>query len=1287
MIFEVGPDQVSHLDSAGLVQLMRRLMLAESRKAGIPLRATMVPLQITVADGGEDGRVEWTGGEAETPYFPNRFSLLQAKAQNLTESSIRTEVMKVHEGTKRLSPALTEVLDRNGAYVVFCSRPFVTSKQRKLVSAIRTAIVEAGRKPDEASAILIYDANIIADWANSHPSVALWLAARRLGTPLGGFQTHEQWGKAPSVAGVPWQASDEPRFVPINWTGPKSGRRAADRNGWTFEEAASEIRSSIASPRSIVRIAGPSGFGKSRSVHRALSSTNALADDVDNASVIFCDGSFSGDEALKLTLELADIGAAGVIVVDECPDELHNKLAEHVRRTDSRLALITIDIETKVVQSPSTLTIRLERASDSHIEDIAKGIAPAISETDRRFIAELSAGFPRMAVMAAEHEGQSRPTFESASQILERVIWSGKPSRPEAQRALEFASLFEWFGLEGRVAHQLDYIASIAGTSAPRLREHLLSFRSRGILTKRGDFAQVGPIPLAARLGLSRLEATSAADLADMFTKAPDELRASMLSRMRWLDTSPTALAFAGIVLSPEALGNLAALRTEFGARTLDRLVHVAPDLAAHTIERVFGSLSHDELKAVRDGRRHLVWALEKLVFRRSTFCAAATMLRRLGSAEVEHVDNNAAGEFKTLFQLYLSGTEADPKARLLVLDEGLRSEVPEERALCVAALGRMVSSGHFYRSGGSEQIGSAEALVDWSPSTYGEISDFHRAAMDRLADIATGNDPLSETAKELIGREIRSLLNNLPAPEITAMIERIREAHGFWPEALQGVSSWLYFDRGEADPATAGAVRAMYDDLMPGDLLERMSLFTAGWAIDLHDPDTTYRRGQDTGEDHRYAERKAIELAVAIGARMTLARKAISRLASGDAKSPLAFAKQLAFVAPDPVALFRHAIRSAELSMRPVNLGVFAGLVAGADARDPAMRAELVRLALASKKLRSEAMSLIGAGSSAPGDLELVISLLASGDVRPWQSVALSYGRRLDLLSPKEILPLLQELERHGAEGIWSALEITLMYRHGKPLDPVLATSAKRTLLKADLLSAIRNNMDGHHLEQIVAALLETRRIKKAYAVRLARHLLRICRRGSGTLFSQLDDPIRKILGQLVPIAPEAVWAEIAKQLLSPSPDVRSRAKRLLAGRNRDDHLLSRMAVPVPAGLLLDWIRNDSSTRAHLGVDWIPLTTTGPDGTRRWAPELESYVDEFADCDHVLAALTRRLRPTSWVGGLAPYLEPAIPLLHGWLGHRRASVRAWVRVTVDWLARTIEEDRKRSEEDVVRFG
>jgi hypothetical protein len=299
MIFEIEPEHISALDSLDLVRLMKRLLLAESQLAGIPLRAANVPLQITVPDGGEDGRVEWLGGQAETGYFPNRFTLFQSKAQNLTPKAVRSEVLKSVKGKKgevaaELKEAFKDVLARTGAYIIFCNAPFTARKKAKLIAETKAAISEGGGDPAQAAAIEVYDANTISDWVNTHPPVALWLASKRLGRPLHGFQTHDSWGRAPEIAAVPWQPSELPRFAPQNRTVPLSERGDPALPLWTHDHAAAAARAFLSNDGAVIRIAGPSGYGKTRFVYEALKGdAGVLADMVDASSVMYVDGSVS----------------------------------------------------------------------------------------------------------------------------------------------------------------------------------------------------------------------------------------------------------------------------------------------------------------------------------------------------------------------------------------------------------------------------------------------------------------------------------------------------------------------------------------------------------------------------------------------------------------------------------------------------------------------------------------------------------------------------------------------------------------------------------------------------------------------------------------------------------------------------------------------------------------------------------------------------------------------------------------------------------------------------------
>src|SRR5262249_22503957 len=198
-------------------------------------------------------------------------------------------------------------------------------------------------------------------------------------------------------------------------------------------------------------------------------------------------------------------------------------------------------------------------------------------------------------------------------------------------------------------------------------------------------------------------------------------------------------------------------------------------------------------------------------------------------------------------------------------------------------------------------------------------------------------------------------------------------------------------------------------------------------------DRDRTYEQGEKSAQ-HRYdyPVRKSVELAEQVSKDADTVARAVKAMAVGDAKSSGPFARRLSELAADPLALFKTALKDAETETKAsANLPFFRGLISGADARDPKMARECVRAALASPKLRGNAIAMIGSGRLQPDDLKLVASLLQSGDVKPSETASLSYGRQLEHLSSSEFMPVLDELVRQGAAGLWSALDIIFMYLH----------------------------------------------------------------------------------------------------------------------------------------------------------------------------------------------------------------------------------------------------------------
>ncbi|WP_041163278.1 hypothetical protein [Mesorhizobium australicum] len=1289
MIFEADPDFIKTLDSTKLVELMKRLLLAECRLTGLPLRAASVPLQVTVADGGEDGRVEWTDGPAKTAYFPHRVTLFQAKATNLTVTKLRSEILKKKkDGPVVLNEAISDVLAQGGAYIVFCSYPVVEAAKKKFVAAIQAAIKDGGGDPAKTAAIEYFDANKIADWANVHPAVALWLAALQRGRSLAGFQTHDGWSKSPNIAFVPWVASETPRYVPVNRTIPDTERKNSAINAWSFDQAGSACREGMEGKDRIIRIVGPSGFGKSRFVYELLKDGLTVADQSSMRSVIYADCLVVGDELLKVALEIADSGSTVTLVADECPDDFHRKLAEFAGRESSQLRLITVNVETKFTQVKGTLTIRLDRADDATIEAIAKSAAPALRQTDAHFVAELANGFPQMAVLGAQQNGDGRDTIRSADQVLDRVIWGDRPHNDEAQKALEVLSLFEWVGFKGQPIGEAAFVAGkLAGMTTDQFIDQILSFKQRGIIETRGSYFQVLPIPLAARLGAPRLGRLSSDALVRIFSDAPDGLKASLLGRMRWLDTSPTAKAFALALLLPEGIGNLAALNTEFGAKCFDRLVHVDPDRAAATIDRVLFPLSHDELQAIRDGRNYLVWALQKLAFRKESFDRSAVLLRRLAATEIDNGHSTGAGEtFKQFYQLHLSGTAAEPEVRLRVLDEGLSSLNAAERQVSIDALEQMIATSHFSRGGGAEEIGSAQPLQDWLPKTYGEIWDFHRAGIRRLTDFAVSGGPYADQAKTAIARHIRGLISSVPFEDVRAMIDKIVAHSGLWPDAIEAVTAWLYFDAAEARQEQVTKVRAYFDELMPDDPVDKVIVYTHGWPADFHAPETRYDRGLNGNHDFEYSGRESAKLAPVIAADPDALDRTLGSLCCTEANNAFAFARALAHSAADPVELFRLAVAKLDGGPAAANRQLFGGLITGTDARDPVAARECIRAALRAPKLKDDAISMIGSGKLQPGDLDVVIALLESGDVEPWRCAALSYGRGLDHLSSAEIMPLLNALRKKGAAGLWAALDIVFMYLFGgKRPSPGLVRTIKSVLLAPDLYNKVNQGpMDGSHFFESVELLAKHGAIDTKFARAMTAQIVKLSQVPNSDVFFALDDPAREALQQLLKSHPAEAWEVLSSKLENKDPLVRHRLRRLI-DQDREDWLGPGLLFELPRDLYLSWVRAEPATRASIAVPWLPLAVKQHDGSLVWHPAMVSFVEEFGSQPDVLRGLSGRLRPSLMSDSLASYVEPLIPMVSAWQNHHAPAIRAWANAAIDSLRRWIDQDRQEDDDDPLR--
>jgi hypothetical protein len=157
-----------------------------------------------------------------------------------------------------------------------------------------------------------------------------------------------------------------------------------------------------------VRLVGLSGVGKTRLVQ-------ALFDErVGNSSLnphlaIYANMADSPEPPpIGMATQLIADGRRAILIVDNCPPDLHHRLAEICREERSLLSLLTVEYDIRDDQPEGTDVFKLETSSLEVIQQLVRRLFPIVSEIDGRTIAELSDGNARVALAIAGTLGQNQ---------------------------------------------------------------------------------------------------------------------------------------------------------------------------------------------------------------------------------------------------------------------------------------------------------------------------------------------------------------------------------------------------------------------------------------------------------------------------------------------------------------------------------------------------------------------------------------------------------------------------------------------------------------------------------------------------------------------------------------------------------------------------------------------------------------------------------------------------------------------------------------------------------------
>jgi hypothetical protein len=157
------------------------------------------------------------------------------------------------------------------------------------------------------------------------------------------------------------------------------------------------MREVLKTPGRVVRLVGLSGVGKTRLVE-ALFDPSIGQNSLDPSIAIYSDFA-DGPNPLPSTLatNLIATQSRAIVIVDNCPPDIHRQLSEIARATATTVSVITVEYDIREDQPEGTDVFALSVSSLSLIESLVSRRFPELSHIDARTTAVFSGGNARVA--------------------------------------------------------------------------------------------------------------------------------------------------------------------------------------------------------------------------------------------------------------------------------------------------------------------------------------------------------------------------------------------------------------------------------------------------------------------------------------------------------------------------------------------------------------------------------------------------------------------------------------------------------------------------------------------------------------------------------------------------------------------------------------------------------------------------------------------------------------------------------------------------------------------------
>lgn len=1252
-MFEITGNDIALLNDGDLRALVALLCEAELRRRSLPASAVTWGGNQTAADGGLDVRVSLPAATPIDGFVPRAATGFQVKKPDMPRGEILAEMRPV--GTVR--PVIQELAAQAGAYIIVSAAGSTAdgalANRRK---AMADAVADIAQR--DQLVLDFYDRVRVATWVRGHPGLIPWVRDR-IGKSLSGWQPFGPWAHTPAGSDDSYLVDDALR---IQTGSTENG------DGVTALTGLERIRDLLGQPGKVVRLVGLSGVGKTRFV-QALFDPAVGSHSLHPSLAVYTDMADTPDpQPIALATNLVAQRMRAILVIDNCPQDLHRRLSELVRAAGSTISVITIEYDIRDDEPEGTDVFALEPSSPDLVQKLISRRFPSLSDVDAQTIAEFSGGNARIALGLAATVDKNESLAGLTDDGLFRRLFQQRHEHDSGLLLVAQACALV-FSFDGETVSgdesEIARLGGMVGKTATEIFAGVAELRRRDLVQQRGLWRAVLPHAIANRLAAMALQNIPWATIeTQLVNGASERLIRSFSRRLGYLHGSKEAVAIVERWLGPGGYVADIANLNAFGRAILENVAPVAPAAALDAIER---AARGPDSKTLRENGRHLLRLLRSLTYEPEFFDRAVALLASFARPATDGARDEAVDATESLFYLYLSGTHASVDQRLRAVETWLRSDDPADRALGIRALGAMFEAYHF-TSSYSFDFGARPRDHGYYPRTDAEVLYWFESALKLAGRLVIADSPAAPALRALLAEKFRGLWSSAGAFDALEQTVKAIAANGFWREGWIAVRQTQNFD-GSAIPAEIAArLDALERILRPANLIENVrGIVMNRRGIGSLDLDDIYGPDDDIEAEGARADRIVFQLGEELARDADAFAVLLPELVSDEGLLWL-LGRGMANAAPDRDALWNALV--GELAKTPEssrNVQVLRGILNRVAEQDVAAADGLLDAALLHDILAPWFPTLQSAVPINSQGMARLRHSLASNTAPIARFHVLAWGRATDGIDPRELADLLAAIAEK-ASGFDVAAEILSMRFYADRADkrepaPELL-EAGRELLRL-VTFGDKNDREDHRLGGIARTCL----VGDAGAS-IARDLVRKLLEATDEHKTQAyyhDDLIKGVV-KAQPIA-------ALNALFDGDAALRKRSVRAIEDMV---HMHGNPMDSVPDDVLLAWCEAEAVNRYPVAAATVTMFRR-PDekAPLQWTSAARLVLEKAPDRVQVLAEFLRRFRPRSWSGSRAAIIESNARMLDELDFEGDAAAISFIEQAKKGLADAIAEEQR----------